>query len=114
MPLRSASTRHRLAHLRIAEGEMLGLDAGALAVDLVPGIGDRELDEFDVAALHDMGAALAAGLHALEHLVLDLQVPGVVVLAGLQHGARGRDGIAAAFHLDRVEEGAVRTGGSSG
>ena len=51
----------------------------------------------------DVGLALAALLHALEDLVLDLQVPGVVVLAGLDDRARGRDRVAAALHLDGVE-----------
>ena len=48
--------------------------------------------------------ALAALLQPLQDLVLDLQVPGEVVLAGLQHRARRRDGVAAALHLDGVEE----------
>ena len=103
-----AEQGHRLAHLRVGEGEVLALHVPALALDLVPRIGDVELDELDVAAGNDVGLALAALLHALEHLVLDLQVPGVVVLAGLQHRARRRGGVAAALHLDRVEEGPVR------
>ena len=52
--------------------------------------------------------ALAALLEAQQDLVLDLQVPGEVVFAGLQHGARRRDRVAAALHLDRVEIGPVR------
>ena len=47
--------------------------------------------------------ALAALLEALQDLVLDLHVPGVVVFAGLDHGARRRDRVAAALHLDGVE-----------
>jgi hypothetical protein len=47
--------------------------------------------------------AATAGLHALEDLVLDLQVPGIVVFAGLEHGARRRDRVTAALDLERVE-----------
>ena len=56
----------------------------------------------------DLDLALAARLQPLEDFVLHLHVPGEVVLAGLQHGARGRDRVAAALHLDRVEVGPVR------
>ena len=82
---------------------MLGLEARALAVDLGPRIGGVELDVLDAAALAEDDAALAALLQAQQDLVLDLQVPGEVELAGLQHGARRRDRIAAALHLDGVE-----------
>ena len=87
---------------------MLGLDAGALAVDLGPGIRVVELDVLDVAAGHDVGLALAALLHAFENLVLDLEIPGVVELTRLDDGACGRDRVASALHLDCVEEGAIR------
>src|SRR3989442_14016768 len=40
-------------------------------------------------------------------IVLHLHVPRVVELAGLQHGARGGGRVAAALHLDAVEEGPV-------
>ncbi len=93
----------RLAHLRIRQGRMLGLDAGALAIDLGPRIRGVEDDELDVARRHGADLAAAAGLHALEDLVLDLEVPGIVVFAGLQHGARRRDGVTAALDLERVE-----------
>ena len=74
------------------EQRMLGLDARALAVDLGPGIGAIELDMLDIAAGNDLDAALgaAACFQPHEDLVLDLQVPGVVVFAGLNHGARRR------------------------
>src|SRR6266478_969328 len=98
----------RLAHGRVGQERMLGLDAGALAVDLRPGIRVVELDVLDVAAGHDVGLALAALLQALENLVLDLEVPRVVELARLDDGTRGRDRVAAALHLDGVEEGTVR------
>ena len=54
---------------------------------------------------HDLGATpgVAAVFQPDKDLVLDLHVPGVVVLAGLDHGARRRNGVAAALHLDRVE-----------
>src|SRR5215207_183607 len=50
----------------------------------------------------------AALLEALQQLILDLHVPGVVELAGLDDGARGRDRVAAALHLDGVEMRLVR------
>ena len=50
----------------------------------------------------------------MQDLVLDLHVPGEVVLAGLQHGARRRDRVAAALHLDGVEVAAGSPRGSSG
>ena len=93
---------------------MLRLEAGALAVDLGPGIGVVELHVLDAAAGRDDDVALAALLQPLEDLVLDLQVPGEVVLAGLQHRARRRDGIAAALHLDARRNAAGSARGSSG
>src|SRR5205814_1822613 len=42
--------RKRLAYRRIGEQRMLGLDRGALAVDLDSGIGKVQRDEFDIAA----------------------------------------------------------------
>src|SRR5438094_785297 len=46
-------------------------------------------------------------LHPPEHVVLDLHVPGEVVLARLDHRARGRHGVAPALHFQPVEEGPV-------
>ncbi len=100
--------RHGLTHSRIAEREMFALDAAPFAVDLGERIGRVELDELYVTAWHDVHFALAARFHALEHFVLNLQVPRVVVLARLQYGTRGRGRVAAAFHLDGIEERAVR------
>src|SRR2546427_383681 len=97
----------RLPDGGIGEERVLRLEAGALAVDVFPRIGVVELDVLDVAARCDVGLAPAALLHALEVLVLDLQVPGEVVLAGLDDGAGGRVGVAAALHLDGVEVRAV-------
>jgi hypothetical protein len=87
---------------------VLGLRARALAVDLVPGIRVVELDVLDVAGQGDVDSALAALLQALQDVVLDLHVPRVVVLAGLEDRARRRRRVAAALQLDRVEEGPVR------
>ena len=86
---------------------MRGLEAGPLAVHLAPGIGEVELDVLDAAGRIDLGAALAALLEAAEDVVLDLHVPGEVVLAGLQHRPRRRGGVAPALHLEGVEEGPV-------
>ena len=86
---------------------MLGLEARALAVDFGPRIGRVELDMFDAAARGDDHPALAALFQSQENLVLDLHVPAEVELAGLQHAARRRHRIAAAFHLDGVEIGPV-------
>ena len=47
--------------------------------------------------------SLAALFHPHKNLVFDLQVPGEVIFAGLQHRACCRDSIAAALHLDGVE-----------
>ena len=87
---------------------MLGLHRGPLAVDLGVGIGEIERDEFGVAADRVDGLALAALFQAQQHLVFHLDVPAEIILAGLNHRARRRDGIAAALHLDRIEIGAVR------
>ena len=87
---------------------MFALDVGPLTVHFGPGVRRIDLDVLDVAARRDGGGAFAALLHALEDIVLDLHVPGVVVLCGLDHGARRRDGITTALHLDGVEEGPVR------
>src|SRR5262249_61732355 len=67
--------RQRLAHCRIRQDRMLGLDARALAVDLGPGVGHVELDVLDAATSVEDHAALAALLEAREDLVADLHVP---------------------------------------
>jgi len=87
---------------------MRGLDARPLAVDLLPGVGLVELDVLGRTGRPDLDASLAALLEAQEDVVLHLHVPGVVVLTGLQHGAGGRGRVAAALHLDGVEERPVR------
>ena len=51
-----------------------------------------------------MTVALAARfLELLEDLRLDLHVPGVVPVTGLQHGLRGRGGLAATLEVDGRE-----------
>jgi hypothetical protein len=97
----------RRAHGGIGQRRVRRPGTRALAVDLAPGIRVVELDVLGVAGGPDDDAALAALLEASQDVVLDLQVPRVVVLAGLQDGARRGRGIAAAFHLDGVEERAV-------
>ena len=48
-------------------------------------------------------------LEPLQHVVLDpTHLRRVIVFAGLQHGARRGHRVASAFHLHRVEEGAIR------
>ena len=83
---------------------MLGLDAGALAVHFLVRVGVVELDMLDIGAGGQVDLALARSFQLLEDLILDLQVPGIVVFAGLQHRPRGRYRIAAALHLHGVEE----------
>src|SRR5262249_27700870 len=78
-----------------------------LAFHLGPRIGRVDLDVLDVAAGDDIGSALAALLEALEDLVLDLHVPGVVVLAGLDDRTRRADSVPATLPFDLIEEGPV-------
>ena len=87
---------------------MRRLDARALAVDLAQRVGEVAEDVLDLAAPGDVDLPLASLLHPLEHVVLDLHVPGEVVFAGLDDGAGGGDGIAPALHLQPIEEGPVR------
>src|SRR5207248_1080205 len=83
----------RLADGEIREERMSRLDRRLLALYLRPGVGLVELDVLDVATEGGVDAALAALLQALEDVVLHLHVPGVVVLARLEHGTRRRDGV---------------------
>src|SRR5690242_8775307 len=95
---------------RIAEQRMFCFGARALALDLGPRIGAVELYVLDIAAGHDLDTApgVAAVFESEEDLVLDLQVPRVVVFAGLDHRASRRHGVATTLHLDRVEIRTVR------
>ena len=79
---------------------------GALVLAEVGGV----VGLVDHQALHHRAEAgdhraPAVGHHLLQHLGLDLQVPGVVELAGRQHRARGGGGIAAALEGDGGEGG---------
>ena len=100
--------RHRLSHGGVAPDRMARLGAAALAVDFRVRVVPGELDELERAAGRDEHAPLAAVFHAPQHVVLDLQVPREVELAGLQHRARRRHGVAAALDLDAVEVRPVR------
>src|SRR5262244_620991 len=84
---------------------MLRLRVRALAIDLGPGIGIIDLYVLDRPAWHNLDAApgIAAVFQPEKDFVLDLHVPRIVVLAGLDHGARRRHGITAALHLDGIE-----------
>ena len=98
----------RLAHRRDPRGPgAWSSTLRPLAVHLGPRVGEVALDVLGVAGRPDVDPALAALLHAPEDVVLHLQVPRVVVLAGLQHRARRGHRVAAALHLDGVEERAV-------
>ena len=61
----------------------------------------------DVAAWRDLRPSLAALLESQQDFVLDLHVPSVVVLPGLEDGTCRRHRVATALHLDRIEEGLV-------
>ena len=87
---------------------MRRLRARPLAVDVAPRIALVELDVADPARRHREHAALAALLDAAEYLLLDQDVVGEVVLAGLEHGAGGADGVAPALDLQAVEVRPVR------
>jgi len=83
------------------------LQARPFTVHLDVGIRAVELDHLDIAAFGDPERALSGGLQPGQHLVLDLEVPGQVVFAGLKHRASSRGSVPAALHLDRIEIGPV-------
>src|SRR4030095_9047922 len=97
----------RLANGRVTEKRMRGLETRPLAIDFFPRVGLVELNVFGIARGPDLDPPFAALLKASEDVVLDLQVPGVVVFAGLEHGPGGRGRIATTLHLDGVEKGPV-------
>src|SRR3546814_4316035 len=74
----------------VCSSDLLGAERRARAVHLFPRVGPVELDVLDIAAEADVDLALAALLQALQDRVLDLHVPGEVVLAGLQHRSEAR------------------------
>ena len=84
---------------------MNGLDTGALAIHFDPRVGRVELNVLDAASRCDNNCALSACFEAFQHFVLDLHIPGVVVLAGLQHGSCRGDGITTPLELDGIEIG---------
>src|SRR5262249_16822036 len=95
----------RVADSRVGEEWVHGLHARALAVDLRPRIRLVELHVRDAPPESDEYLATGARREAHEHVVLDAaDLRGVVVFAGLEDGARRRDGVAAALDLQRVEE----------
>src|SRR5206468_2400273 len=96
------------ADCRVGQERVSGLDRRPLPVDLLPRIGVVELDVLDATAGCDVDVALAALLGSLEDLIRDLEVPGEVVLPRLEHRARRGRGLAAALHLELVEEGTIR------
>src|SRR5438132_6469486 len=99
----------RGANHRIGEERMNRLEARPLAVDLGPRIGLVDLDVLDVRGPPDDDPAPGAVLEPAQDVVLHVEAPGVVVLPGLQHRARRRDGIAAALHLDGSKKGRFAT-----
>src|SRR6266699_1822444 len=86
---------------------MFSFDRGSLAVDLYIGIAEIKEDGLNIGTHRINGLALASVFEAQQHLVFDLDIPGEVVLSGLNDGSRCRDGIAAALHLDTVEIGPI-------
>jgi hypothetical protein len=79
-----------------------------LAVDLLVRVGLVEVKLLDARARRRHQVALSAPHDLLEHLRLDLQVPGVIVLARFEDRARSRDGVATALDLDPIERRLVR------
>ena len=73
----------RHAHFRIGESWMLCLNAGSFSIDLGPGIGRVQYDEFEVAGRDRDDLSASARFHSFENLVLNLDIPRVVVFSGL-------------------------------
>src|SRR2546428_12317752 len=70
-------------------------------------VGVREVDEQPLDARTVRGEEPsdgAVGRHRLEHSRLDLEIPPVIDVAGLENSARGRGRIAAALQRDGLEE----------
>src|SRR4029077_16043227 len=68
--------RHRLAYLDVLQERVLRAGRTALAVGLLGGVGEREVDLLDAAAKRGQEIALAAALDVLEDRPLHLEVPG--------------------------------------
>src|SRR5438128_8356766 len=74
-------------------------------------VGVREVDEKPLDARTVGGEEPsdgAVGRHRLEHSRLDLEIPPVIDVAGLENSARGRGRVAAALQRDGLEERLVR------
>ena len=96
-----------LAHGGIGEERVRGVHLRALAIDLLVRVGEVDVDPLDAGALFGnqlAGGILAVGEHPVENRRLDLQVPGVVVVTSLEHGAGRRWRIATTLDVDRGEE----------
>src|SRR5256886_10807459 len=90
--------------LPISQDGVLALRARPLAVGFSPRVGEVHREVLHVPGGGRVDAAPPALLHPSEDVVLDLHIPGEVVLPALDHGAGGGHGIAAALHLEAVEE----------
>src|SRR3989441_7816495 len=99
--------REPVQHRRVREQRVSHFHAGALAVHFGPRVGLVHLNHGYRAGEGDLHVPLTAGIfEASQHVVVDSNGR-EVILAGLEHGSRGRNGVAPALDLERVEEGAV-------
>ena len=89
----------------MGEQRVLRLRIRTFTVHLGPGIRGVDLNMLDRHSGYDLDAALGVdtAFKFEEDLVLDLRIPRIIVVAGLDHGTGRRHGIAAALQLDRVE-----------
>src|SRR5439155_1104067 len=83
----------RRPHAAVGQKRVRRLQARSLAVDLLRRIRKVAEDVLDGPAPGDVDAALACLLHPPEKVVLDLHVPGEVILTGPHHGDRLRHGV---------------------
>src|SRR5690606_38176613 len=98
----------RLAHGDVRQVRVVGAELRALAVDLGVGVGEVDENALDADAGDDQQrAGLGGVLHLVEDVSLDLEIPGIVNVAGLHRAARRRGRVAAAFQLDALEPGLI-------
>ena len=93
----------------VAEEGVLGIGLTALVAQRWVGV--REVDEQPLDARTVCGEKprkRAVRRHRLEHTRLDLEVPTVVDVAGLEDRSGGRCGVAATLECDGLEERLVR------